>query len=612
MRLPRPFYRLPVQFDVARLQAEIAALPPEAWARHPNEIAGNSALRLITADGGENDDVHGRMQPTPWLQRSPYIQQVLASFGVVWGRSRLMRLAPGAEVPMHSDINYHWSTRVRLHIPVVTRPEVRFFCEDEEVHMAAGEAWVFDNWRQHRVTNHTPEERIHLVADTTGSAAFWNFVQASQQPDLPMHQHAFDPAARPVLMTERLVPPAVLPPAEVDLQLLDIRSEIVARDGIPDAGNRIATYHAILEGFSKDWRQLYLMHGESAEGRAAAATLRDNLRQASRQLGAGLIIRTNKVDAHVVLEGRVLRQLLPGEALGISAASTVAAHAPAARRPRLLERPLFIVSAPRSGSTLLFETLASSNEVATLGGEAHWLVEGMPELRPGAPGVDSNRLVAAQATEAVASRIISQVLERAQQRDGSPADADAPLRFLEKTPKNALRIPFFDRIFPDARFIFLWRDPRENISSIMEAWRAGRWRTYRALEGFDGPWSLLLPPGWRELNGRPLEQIAAHQWQAANDIVLDDLAALGRERWTSLSYEGLLADPEGAVRTLCDFAGIAPDAGLLARIAGPLPHSRYTLTPPEAGKWRRNGDAIEQVLAAVTPTWDRLRALPAP
>ena len=27
--------------------------------------------------------------------------------------------------------------------------------------------------------------------------------------------------------------------------------------------------------------------------------------------------------------------------------------------------------------------------------------------------------------------------------------------------------------FPDALFIFLWRDPRENLSSIIEAWRAG-------------------------------------------------------------------------------------------------------------------------------------------
>jgi hypothetical protein len=52
----------------------------------------------------------------------PYLRQVLAGFGVVWGRSRLMRLAPGASVPEHADINYHWHTRVRLHVPVFTQP----------------------------------------------------------------------------------------------------------------------------------------------------------------------------------------------------------------------------------------------------------------------------------------------------------------------------------------------------------------------------------------------------------------------------------------------------------------------------------------------------------
>ncbi len=49
-----------------------------------------------------------------------------------------------------------------------------------------------------------------------------------------------------------------------------------------------------------------------------------------------------------------------------------------------LEAPIFIVSAPRSGSTLLFETLAASSQLCTVGGEAHWLVEGIEGLRPGA------------------------------------------------------------------------------------------------------------------------------------------------------------------------------------------------------------------------------------
>ncbi len=83
MRLPRPFYRLPVRFDAERLRAEVAALPASAWVTHPNDLEGNTSLRLISVQGGENDNVRGPMLPTPHLQSSPYIRQVLASFGVV-------------------------------------------------------------------------------------------------------------------------------------------------------------------------------------------------------------------------------------------------------------------------------------------------------------------------------------------------------------------------------------------------------------------------------------------------------------------------------------------------------------------------------------------------
>ena len=175
MKLAKPFYRLPVRFDAQRLREEVAALPGSAWAMHPNEIKGNSSLRLISVNGGENDDVDGVMLPTPHLAQSPYMRQVLASFGVVWSRSRLLKLAPFAGVPQHADINYHWFNRVRLHIPIVTHPDVRFFCGNEVVHMAQGETWIFDNWRLHRIENPVDAERIHLVADTSGSASFWQF-----------------------------------------------------------------------------------------------------------------------------------------------------------------------------------------------------------------------------------------------------------------------------------------------------------------------------------------------------------------------------------------------------------------------------------------------------
>jgi hypothetical protein len=274
-----------------------------------------------------------------------------------------------------------------------------------------------------------------------------------------------------------------------------------------------------------------------------------------------------------------------------------------------LTQPLFIIAAPRSGSTLLFETLAVSHQLYTLGGEGHELIEAIPELQPGAPGVESNRLDANQATPTVTNRIIQQMLDEARDAHGRPPASDAPIRFLEKTPKNALRIPFLNGIFQDARFIVLWRDPRENLGSIIDAWRSGRWKTYNGLPGFDGPWSLLLPPDWRTMNGRPLEEIAAFQWDSTYRIVLDDLSALPRERWTSVSYGELLADTAATIRRLCGFAGIEFDPALSQHVARPLPLSRYTLAPPARDKWRQHEAQLARILPSVEATWRRLQAL---
>jgi hypothetical protein len=609
VRLAKPFYKLPIRFDVERMQAEIAALPVSAWARHPNDIAGNSTVRLISVGGEENDAVDGEMRPTAHLAQSPYLRQVLASFGVVWSRSRLLRLAAGAGVPEHSDINYHWFNRVRVHIPVITRPEVRFHCGGESLHMAAGEAWIFDNWRLHRVENPTPDERIHLVADTSGSAAFWQLVSQSELPDTPVRQHQLDPEWNAEPLTERTSLAAVMTPAEVDLLVLDLRSELQGLANTAEYQMRLARYHATLDGFCRDWRQLYALHGDAPSGWPQFARLRDHLRNASRTLGEGLVVRTNRVGAHKVLEGRVLRAALAGPAEDSrEPLRPAAAHSGV---PQWLSRPAFIVAAPRSGSTLLFETLASSTQVCTLGGEAHGLVEGAPELRLGARGVDSNRLLAGHCTEAIASRLLAQIVAEARDSAGRRVPSTSPLQFIEKTPKNALRIPFFDRLFPAARFVFLWRDPRESISSIMEAWRSGRWKTYNGLSGFDGPWSLLLPPGWSDLRGAPLEEIAAFQWECTNRIVLDDLAALPAGRWMAVHYRELLDDAAATIARVCEFLGMSVDAALARRLSAPLPHSNQTLTPPDAHKWRSNEAAVQRVLPRVEATWQRLRGLSA-
>jgi hypothetical protein len=307
VRLPKPFYRLPLRFDVDRLRAEVAELPADAWSPHPNGDAGNDAVRLISVDGGDNEEVNGVMRMTAHLERSPYLRQVLASFGVVWSRSRLLRLAPGANVPVHADIHHHWFYRVRLHIPVLTRPQVQFACGSERIHMAAGEVWLFDNWRLHQVDNPTDSERIHLVGDTSGSAAFWELAAQGENAGVQVRQVPYDPAGSDTPLTERALPRPVMPPAEVDLLIVDLRSELSLEIDSPDQRPRLARYHALLLGFGRDWRQLYALHGEEPAGRPEFERLRDNVREQSRLLATGLMARTNRVAAHRVLEARILR-----------------------------------------------------------------------------------------------------------------------------------------------------------------------------------------------------------------------------------------------------------------------------------------------------------------
>lgn len=264
----------------------------------------------------------------------------------------------------------------------------------------------------------------------------------------------------------------------------------------------------------------------------------------------------------------------------------------------IFDRPVFIVAAPRSGSTFLFETLSQCADFFTIGDESHVIIESIRSLVPGAEGVDSNRLTEIQADPATAGQLRLNFRNNLHDRDGTTfsASGKARIRMLEKTPKNALRIPFLKRVFPDALFIYLHRDARENISSIIDAWNSGGWITYSNLPGWEGDWSLLLPPGWQDMKGKSPGEIAAFQWRVANQTILADLARLESSRWTVLRYRDLVANPIKEVRKLCRFAGTGMDRRFQDYLKKELPLSRYTLAPPAKDKWKKNEQELEKVL----------------
>ena len=319
MKLAQEFIRLPLQFDADRLAEEVLALPEEAWQAHPTGFSGNSAVPLISVDGKPNDLIGGAMAPTPWLEDCPYIRQVLASFNVVFGRSRLMCLDGGAEVPNHCDVNYHWFTRVRIHIPVITFPEVEFHCAERMIHMAAGEAWIFDNWKMHRVWNPTTKRRVHLVADTAGSASFWGMVDAALAAEraggkLDSRLIAYDPGAEPVIRTEKFNAPDVMPPAEVEALSEDLLDDLHAASGnLPE---HVAVFTAQVRDFCRDWRMLWTLHADHEDGWDAYEALRNRALAGLRRVRRPLPVSSNGRPAQNVMLARVLvpalRRPIPG------------------------------------------------------------------------------------------------------------------------------------------------------------------------------------------------------------------------------------------------------------------------------------------------------------
>lgn len=304
MRFETPLLRLPITFCAQTLAAEVNALPASAWMPHPQGFPGNDAVPLVAADGGLNDSLRGAMAPTEHLSRLPYITALMAELGGVWGRSRLMGLGAGAEVPGHVDTNYYWRTHIRIHIPIITNPAVTFTCGGEAVHMAPGECWIFDSFQPHNVQNRGTQKRVHLVLDTVGGDRLWALLdQAARGPATASGPWMPGAGERPALRFERVNTPAIMTPWEMRCHLDYLAGHLPA--GAP-AGGAMAR----MERFIASWHAAWAQFGETDEGRASYRLLIDTARADLNALGATDIRLTNKVPFAYALDALIFANAL--------------------------------------------------------------------------------------------------------------------------------------------------------------------------------------------------------------------------------------------------------------------------------------------------------------
>mgnify|MGYP001098251553 CR=1 FL=1 len=328
----------------------------------------------------------------------------------------------------------------------------------------------------------------------------------------------------------------------------------------------------------------------------------------------------------------------------------------------MIQDPVIIVGCPRSGTTLLYNVLSEAAPLWSIGTESKELIEryhhprekgwesgalGAADLTPAsrafllsafqlraAPGTFWRRLNRARAAlrhnrlwqafkqrgraagsgGAVAAGALDQGLytvQRLIQLQNRLRPPQTPIRLLEKTPENCLRLPFLLALFPDARIIYLTRGGPGNVNSLMEGWRQPHlFPGYRVPEPVRipgdtrGRWAFTLIPGWQDLLDRPLAEVCAWQWIRCNEAVLAHRET-GGTPYLTVRYEDLVAEPAVVLRQIATFAGIDYEQSL-ARFAQQLPRINVVSAPGQE-KWRRqNPEAIARILPLMAPTMDRL------
>jgi len=161
-------------------------------------------------------------------------------------------------------------------------------------------------------------------------------------------------------------------------------------------------------------------------------------------------------------------------------------------------KPLFILSLPRSGSTLLQRVLAADRQIASVA-EPWLLLPFVYALRErGVRAEYSHQLANASLNDFLRElpngrqdylAAIGMAMGELYQK----ATKDSDTRyFLDKTPRYALIADEIVDMFPDGKFIVLWRNPLAVIASMLETWWKGRWNVsaYR-VDLFDGLANLV-------------------------------------------------------------------------------------------------------------------------
>lgn len=313
----------------------------------------------------------------------------------------------------------------------------------------------------------------------------------------------------------------------------------------------------------------------------------------------------------------------------------------------MIVKPVLIVGAPRSGTSMLQQVLRNHPDFWSLPSESDiiwdqfchpamhdWSSEALDEsnlnstdrqriielfegyMRPAAfwrPFEKAN-LIWGFRRVPVIRKLMRLMFARALPFITRNSEKNSERRLLEKTASNCFRLGYVTDVFPDAKIIYPVRDGRNNVNSLINAWRdPTRFFTYDVPQELHIPdcahqrWKFVLPPGWRDYVDRPLADVCAFQWRSCHEFMLSETSKEKyRGRVLRFKLEEFAANPDRQLRILADFLEL-PYEDYFKSVAANLPIVNSADNDVSIDKWRGpNRELIEQVMSTITPVMRRL------
>jgi Sulfotransferase family len=220
-------------------------------------------------------------------------------------------------------------------------------------------------------------------------------------------------------------------------------------------------------------------------------------------------------------------------------------------------QPIFIFSVSRSGSTLVQRVIASHPGVATVS-EPWLLLPYLYPLRPFGVSAEYQHKSLVKAIEDFCATLPAEGDDyREELRDFvlrlyAKAAGDDARYFVDKSPPYCLIAEEIIRLFPEGKFVFLWRNPLSIVASIIDTWKQWHPTLFRSdlfiglprlVAAFDAHSADSHSVRFEDL----LDGDSRH-WAGVMDYLGIEFDPRSLTRFSELQLNGRMGDPTGVKR----------------------------------------------------------------